>query len=170
MPHASRSTSAPAPASAEHPTPAAQTELTADLAAVARFLRELAERVEHDPAFGHQIATLLAEAGPLPSIPATAAPARRPTRATAASRRAATGTEPATSSLDPYALLREEGEDALRARLDTLTAPELHAVIRAHRLDPARISARWASQSRLRDLIVEQVRARADHGKAFSRV
>jgi len=72
--------------------------------------------------------------------------------------------------MDLYGLLRAEGDETLRARLSTLTPTELHGVIRTHRLDPARISARWTSAARLIDLIVAQVRARADHGKAFSRV
>jgi hypothetical protein len=137
-----------------------------DLAAVARFLRGLAQRAEQDPAFGRQIAALLVEAGVLPDGQPAAPGAR--TRGTT---RRLTAAPPADAAeLDPYALLREHGEEALRARLGALPAAALHTVIRAHRLDPARISARWASQARLVELIVAQVRARADHGKAFSRV
>jgi hypothetical protein len=154
MPHASRS----APEGAG-----------LDLAAVARFLRGLAQRAEQDPAFGRQIAALLVEAGVLPDgQPATPGPRVARTRGT--TRRLAAAPPAAAAELDPYALLREHGEEALRARLGALPAAALHSVIRAHRLDPARISARWASQARLVELIVAQVRARADHGKTFSRV
>jgi hypothetical protein len=72
--------------------------------------------------------------------------------------------------VDPFAVLRDEGENALRAHLEAFTTSDLQGIIRAHRLDPARISARWTNRARLVDLIVAQVRARADHGKAFSRV
>ena len=154
MPHVSR----PAPA-----------DTGVDLAAVARFLRGLAERAEHDPAFGHLLATLLTEAGLLPASTSSSA-GKRATRAGGAGRRAGGVAASEGATLDPYSLLREEGDEALRARLGALTPTELHGVIRTHRLDPARISTRWTNQARLIDLIVAQVRARADHGKAFSRV
>lgn len=157
MPHASRSV--PADASAG----------STELAAISRFLRGLALRVEQDPVFGRQIATLLTEAGLLPER-TPASPTRRATRANGSGRRASGSAAIEPESIDPYALLREEGEEALRGRLGALATAELHGMIRTHRLDPARISARWANQTRLIDLIVAQVRARADHGKAFSRV
>lgn len=135
----------------------------ADVAGVVRFLRGLADRVEHDPAFAGQIAAVLAEAGPEPGGTGEA-PAKRAARARMADR--ATPPEP----MDPFAVLRDQGEDALRARLESLATSDLQSVVRAHRLDPARISARWTNRPRLVDLIVAQVRARADHGKAFSRV
>jgi hypothetical protein len=155
MPHASRS---------------APPESGADLAAVARFLRGLAERVERDPAFGQQIAVLLAQAGLVPDgIVAAPAPVKRAApRTRALTREEGAATEGAC--LDPFGVLREAGEEALRARLGALPATGLHDVIRTYRLDPARISVRWTSQPRLVELIVEQVRARADHGKAFARV
>jgi hypothetical protein len=157
MPHASRTRRSGAP------------DASADLAAVADFLRGLAQRTEQDPAFGQQIASALAEAGLVPGgRPAKSSP--RSARPRGATPRAGTPVPTDTADLDPYTLLREVGEEALRIRLDALTTPELHAVIRAHRLDPARISARWSTQPRLIELIVAQVRARADHGKAFSRV
>jgi hypothetical protein len=71
---------------------------------------------------------------------------------------------------DPFALLRDRGEAHLRTHLAALDLPALRQIIRVHRLDPARISARWTNRERLVALIVDQVRARADHGKAFSRV
>jgi hypothetical protein len=140
-----------------------------ELGAVARFLRGLADRAEQDPAFGQQIATLLAEAGLLPGS-ASAPAGKRAARAGSAGRRVGGAAVSAAVDVDPYSLLRTEGDETLRARLSTLTPTELHSVIRTHRLDPARISARWTSPARLIDLIVAQVRARADHGKAFSRV
>jgi hypothetical protein len=126
---------------------------SADPAAVAAFLRALAERAERDQAFGREVAALLAQSGLL-SAGRTAGGGRR---------------EPA-APLDPYRALRETGPDGLRARLEQLDAPALHRLIRAHRLDPARVSARWTRRERLVALIVEQLRGRADHGKAFARV
>ncbi|HEY8322936.1 MAG TPA: hypothetical protein VIG77_00485 [Ktedonobacterales bacterium] len=48
--------------------------------------------------------------------------------------------------------------------------PTLRAIVRERRLDPARISARWTARERVISLIVDQVKARANHGQAFRRV
>ena len=155
-----------------------------DLAAVGAFLRALAERAERDPAFGRQIAALLDESGllggphpPAPSPTKRGGARRSSLYATADAagipprRGEGTGERaPATPLPDPFALLRDQGADGLRERLDTLDLAALRQIIRAHRLDPARISARWTTRERLVALIVDQVRARADHGKAFAHV
>ncbi|HYM26651.1 MAG TPA: hypothetical protein VET66_00750 [Steroidobacteraceae bacterium] len=72
--------------------------------------------------------------------------------------------------LDPFALLRSGGEDGLRRALGVADVATLHRIVRTHRLDPARVSARWTARERLVELIVTQVRARASHGQAFARV
>ncbi len=154
------------------PTASARTAAaSADPASVAAFLRALAERAEQDPACAMQVAQALAASGLLA--------ATRPARRSATSRQGAgavAGDLPAEQAppvskelLDPFAVLRTEGEPGLRAQLSRLEAVALHTLVRTHRLDPARISARWSSRERLVDLIVAQVRARADHGKAFAR-
>ncbi len=71
---------------------------------------------------------------------------------------------------DPFVLLRERGEIGLRAALEELELATLRQLVRAHHLDPARISARWTARDRVVTLIVTQVQARANHGKAFARV
>ncbi len=141
-----------------------------EAAAVGAFLRALADRVERDPLFGRQVAALLEESGLL-----RAHTAKRETRATgrppAAGAIVGRAASEASAALpDPYAVLRQEGETGLRARLGATEIVGLRQIARAHRLDPARISARWTSRERLVELIVEQVRARADHGKTFARV
>jgi hypothetical protein len=67
-------------------------------------------------------------------------------------------------------LLREGGESGLRAALAGLDLASLRQLVRTHRLDPNRVSARWSAHERVVALIVDQVRARANHGKAFARV
>ncbi|MBF6590910.1 MAG: hypothetical protein IVW57_10340 [Ktedonobacterales bacterium] len=135
-----------------------QTEMTA----LGVFLRGLAARAERDPAFAGQLLTLVRESGLL-----AIADAPRSRKARLASARAE-GT--ANSPPDPFALLRERGEAGLRSALGTLDLAALRGIVRAHRLDPARISARWTARDRLMELIVDQVRARANHGRAFERV
>lgn len=142
------------------------------------FLRGLAARAEADSAFAAQLDAALRESGLLdhplaaravPTSPAAPARNRSSSRPHAATRD--TWQQFAGSDLpDPFALLRDRGEAGLRASLDALDLPALRALVRLHRLDPARISARWAARERVVALIVTQVRARADLGKAFSRV
>lgn len=146
-----------------------------DARAVATFLRLLAKRVEGDPIFATHVAAALRESGLLSALPAAnleapsrARAGRRATKAEAPLHDAAVAD--GVASPDPYALLRVHGEDGLRAALEALDLSTLRVIVRTHRLDPARISARWTTRDRVIGLIVAQVQARANHGKAFSRV
>lgn len=154
-------------------------------AALAAFLRALAARAEADSAFAAQLDAALRESGLLARPPAAhEAPASSPSPVSSPSSpsRKRAGARPRAAPRDawqqierselpdPFALLRDRGEAGLRASLDALDLPALRALVRVHRLDPARISARWAARDRVVSLIVAQVRARADLGKAFSRV
>lgn len=146
---------------------------TPSVFAVSRFLRALAAQAERDPAFARQLGEALVASGLLSGQTAApearrTAPARRGGGRQAGTSAAVRGD--AGPSSDPFAVLRAGGEAALRAYLATLEVAALRQLIRQHRLDPARISARWNNRERLGVLIVEQVRARADHGKAFATV
>jgi len=143
------------------------------IAALTAFLRELAARAEADRAFGARLldvvrasglATLLADAAPPPPRTQTAKGAGR------AGPAASAGASAAASGFDPFVVLREGGESGLRAALAGLDLASLRQLVRTHRLDPNRVSARWSAHERVVALIVEQVRARANHGKAFARV
>ena len=104
-------------------------------------------------------------------LPASATPKRQRARSGgSAPIPAPTPTEPAQPAPDPFAVMRAQGEAGLRATLDAHDLPTLRQIVRAHRLDPARISARWANRDRVITLIVEQTRARLNHGRAFERV
>lgn len=132
--------------------------------AAGKLLRELAERAERDPAFGTQLAEAVRASGLLDI--AQQPPHTRKKPASAKSRESAAQSD----LLDPYQLLRQYGEDELRTQLVQLDIAVLRQIVRAHRLDPARISARWTSTDRVITLIVEQVKARANHGRAFERI
>lgn len=162
--------------------------------ALGRFFADLARRVRENPALARELAAALdtsglagsitgavavaasdggvAAQGDPPSAKDTPTPTPRSRRATtrpvssAATARA--GTE--TPLPDPFALLRAGGDDGLRQSLEQYDSYDLQRIIRAHRLDPARISARWTARDRLLALIVDQVRARANHGRAFEHV
>lgn len=139
---------------------------------VAAFLRDLARRAEADPTLATQLRAALAESGLLDARPGEPSPPAK-SRGRGAARAATSGSANTASEPpppDPFAVYRTHGEDALRATLDTLELASLRAIIRSHRLDPARISARWTARDRLISLIVDQVRARYNHGRAFERV
>ena len=132
--------------------------------AAGKLLRELAERAERDPTFGAQIAEAVRASGLLDG-------SRQPPpikKKSAHSAKRAPSVAPDIP--DPFQALRQHGEDGLRAQLALLDIASLRQIVRAHRLDPARISARWAATDRVIALIVEQVRARANHGRAFERI
>lgn len=137
-----------------------------DAEAAAKLLRELAERAERDLTFGMQLAEAVRSSGLLdtPSSQPSASPRKKP--ANDAKRPAA----PTSGLPDPFQVLRKDGEDGLRAQLAQLDIAALRQIVRAHRLDPARISARWTATDRVISLIVDQVRARANHGRAFERL
>ncbi len=140
-----------------------------DAEAAARLLRELAERAERDPAFGIQLAEAVRSSGLLDTTSTTSPQPSAPTR-----KKPANGAKRPTTTAadlpDPFQVLRKHGEDALRAQLTQLDIASLRQIVRAHRLDPARISARWTATDRVIALIVDQVRARANHGRAFEHI
>jgi len=132
--------------------------------AVGAFLRALATRADADAVLAGQIAAALRESGLLAGD-ATTAEKPRDRKPPAARIEEQGGEAP-----DPFVVLRERGEAGLRAALDGMELATLRQIVRAHRLDPARISARWTARERVVALIVDQVRAHANHGKAFSRI
>jgi hypothetical protein len=126
-------------------------EPTAETQALIETLRAVAAQIGADPALGAQImhsATVKAEPGGAP----------RPAR------------EVVAPPLDPFAVLRQSGEQGLRKALAALDLAALKAILRAYRLDPARIAARWTAPERIVELIVEQAAARLNQGRAFERV
>jgi hypothetical protein len=144
---------------------------TVEAGAVGAFLRALAARAEANVALAEQIAAALRESGLLPDDKAERT---RETR-TEKVRGRKSDTETAKNfspeaAPDPFVVLRERGEAGLRAALEGMELGTLRHIVRAHRLDPARISARWTTRERVVALIVEQVRVQANSGKAFSRV
>jgi hypothetical protein len=132
--------------------------------AAGKLLRELAERAERDPDFGAQIAAAVRASGLLDVVQAPEAP-RAKSGATSKHTRRDTDEMP-----DPFHMFRQHGDAGLRSHLEQLDIAALRQIVRAHRLDPARISARWTNRDRVVSLIVDQVRARSNHGRAFDRV
>ena len=141
---------------------------------MAVFLRGLAARAEADPALAAAVYAALEESELLAGAHSVAeGPAGGRSRVAARPPRGKTPSPPpgeAALALDPFVVYREHGEGALRTALEGLDVAALHALIRARRLDPARISTRWTAPERLVALIVQQVQARASIGRAFAQV
>jgi hypothetical protein len=110
----------------------------------------------------------LEDAGTPTLVPSAATPSSSAASAVNSASAANSGSAPAP--LDPFAELRGHGEADLRAALAELDLAALRQIVRAFRLDPARVSARWTTPERVIELIVEQVRARAGLGRAFEHV
>jgi hypothetical protein len=138
---------------------------------LAARLRELAGRAEHDPALAERLRDALGASGLL-DAPSRVGRRTLTTKAATATARRGTRTTGAAAEEppDPFVLLRERGESGLRTALEGLDLAALRAIVRGHRLDPARISARWTAHERVIELIVTQVRGRAALGTAFARV
>ncbi|WP_346765373.1 hypothetical protein [Rhodococcus sp. 105337] len=85
--------------------------------------------------------------------PAQKAPARRGKRA--------------PGPFDPFAVYREAGEPGLRVQLDVLDAERLKDIIAEHAMDYDKLAMRWRTPSKLRDRIVERVKALTTKGDAF---
>ncbi len=149
----------------------AESEGTAETARVAAFFRALSERAEHDPQLAASLAASLEESGLLALADGMSAEKKKRAARKARERRDASAERDARPvALDPFTLWRAQGEEALRCALEGLELQELRAVVRAHRLDPARVSSRWTARDRVIALILEQVKARLNHGRAFERV
>jgi hypothetical protein len=128
---------------------------TNEAQALVETLRALASQVEADPEL----------AARLMAGPAMKGGHEAPTQAPPRLAR-----EVVAPALDPFAVLRQLGEQGLQQALASLDLVSLKAIVRAYRLDPARISARWTAPERVIELIVEQAQARLNHGRAFERV
>jgi hypothetical protein len=151
------------------------TSESAEAHAVGTFLRNLADRAETNSDLAREIRTALAESGLLASSDQPrqeqAIKARHNKRDQAKEPGPPEGRDVTSPiPLDPFRVLRDQGEKGLQDALEPLDLAELRALVRRHRLDPARISARWSQRERVIQLIVTQVRAYAGYGTAFSHV
>jgi len=69
--------------------------------------------------------------------------------------------------VDPFQVLSDRGALGLRAFLQAVSIQDLKGIVRAHRLDPSRLSDKWRSQERLVDFVTERVESRARQGDVF---
>lgn len=69
--------------------------------------------------------------------------------------------------INPVKIYNRQGMDVLKGILDTLTVEELHAVIRRNGMDTARRTAKSNDVDRLKNLIMDRAKARAEQGDVF---
>jgi hypothetical protein len=143
------------PAAGSESEPGGRVSPTVETQTLVETLRAVASQIEADPALAARLV-----AGP-------ATKGEHETAAQAPSRSARGVVAP---PLDPFATLRQTGEQGLLQALAALDLASLKAIVRAYRLDPARISARWTDPERIIELILEQAQARLNQGRAFERV
>jgi hypothetical protein len=123
--------------------------------ALVEMLRAVASQIDADPALASRLMAESATKGERGGEPRPSSSAKRAVVA---------------PPLDLFAVLRQSSERGLREALAMLDLVALKAILRAYRLDPARIAARWTAPERIIELIVEQAQARLNHGRAFERV
>ncbi len=70
--------------------------------------------------------------------------------------------------LNPFEILREQGESDLRNRIEKMTIPHIKNLIQANRLDSTGLSNKWRDKKRLADFAFERLRNRYMHGDVFS--
>jgi hypothetical protein len=110
---------------------------------VARLLRMLAGKIEEDPEFIKGI--------DIEDIPVL-------------SRKKKTEQ---SVDFDISKIYSEEGELALRQRLEQLDLKELKSIVRKHGFDTSKLAEKWKDKDRLIKLILERVSARNEKGHVF---
>src|SRR5215831_3105136 len=111
---------------AKRPTDMSAAETpTNETQALVKTLRAVASQVEADPTFA---ARLMAGTAIMAEHDASSLSPPRPAR------------EIVAPPLDPFAVLRQSDEQGLQQALASLDLASLKAIVRAYRLDPARIS------------------------------
>lgn len=73
----------------------------------------------------------------------------------------------APAVVDPFEILRAEGEVGLRERLANLSLDELRDIVAEYRIEPYTLAMKWKTPSRLIDLIVTTIDQRSRKGEAF---
>lgn len=69
---------------------------------------------------------------------------------------------------DPFEILKVEGVDGLKRRMDKMTVAQLKRLIQENRLDSSGLSNKWRDRKRLADLALQRLRNRYVHGDVFS--
>lgn len=149
------------------------------------LVRVVADEAARTPRFARALSAVLApDAGPAPAGASASSP-QGAARAAASQKGPSSQTEAVSSSaslpgkaparrsrrapapFDPFVLYRDGGEAGLRDELGTLDVEALKDIIAEHAMDYDKLAMRWRTPSKLRDRIVERVKALTTKGDAF---
>jgi DNA topoisomerase VI subunit B len=64
-------------------------------------------------------------------------------------------------------MLSEEGELAVRQKLEQMELRELRTIVRKNVLDPSKLAEKWKNKERLINLIIERMVSRKEKGQVF---
>lgn len=110
-------------------------------------------------------ATALSSSRTVPQPPTTSDTPIPPTGTTAPTRRTRTARTPAV--LDPFQVLRSDGQDGLATRLGGLDLEQLRDIIHQYGMDPDRRAMKWKTISKVRERIVERALSTSSRDNAF---
>lgn len=110
-------------------------------------------------------ATALSSSRTAPQAQATSDTPTPPTGTTAPTRRPRTARTPAV--LDPFQILRSDGQDGLVTRLGGLDLEQLRDIIHQYGMDPDRRAMKWKTISKVRERIVERALSTSSRDNAF---
>lgn len=71
------------------------------------------------------------------------------------------------TNFDIFQIFSDEGEQALRQKLELLDLRTLRIIVRQHGFDQSKLAEKWKNKERLVNLILERVAARSGKGKVF---
>lgn len=125
------------------------------------LVRVIADEAARTPRFAKALATVLAPDGVRSETAAARVPATTPKKAPVRRGKRAPGL------FDPFTAYREGGETGLRDKLDALDVEPLKDIIAEHSMDYDKLAMRWRTASKLRDRIVERVKALTTKGDVF---
>jgi hypothetical protein len=137
------------------------------------LVRVIADEAARTPRFAKSLSAVLSPgAGPAAGAGGAskvryALDATSPENAAPAQKTPARRGKRAPGPFDPFAVYREAGEPGLRAQLDALDAERLKDIIAEHAMDYDKLAMRWRTPSKLRDRIVERVKALTTKGDVF---
>ncbi len=125
-------------------------------AALAGFLRLLAEEVEKNQSLARRLA-----------LPFQEWLNQQTKDQVISTRRKAVSSVPIPEDFDPFRIYHDQGSVGLYAVLQNYDAAQCKAILSRFALDPVRSYSRWRRQDRLAKFIVERVKAMSEKGRVF---
>ena len=129
-----------------------------------QLLNLVLEEAQANEAFGKKLEALL-----LPQVPEAPKdkPGKGDTEEKSGAKHSTTSSRRDPAVLNPTTVFMQEGEEALHARLSSLSEKELKDIIAQYGMDTKKLAMKWKSLDKLKGLIVDVSRTRAAKGDVF---